>query len=73
MGLPHFISDNIAILLVALVVLIAVILFLANKLMGSNSAPSTLNQDKENPLEQSPAAKAFRKKLEEISLDLDKK
>ena len=80
MELPDFISDNIAILLVALVVLITVVLFLAQKLLGSKSGtstavtsavkPNTPTEDKQ--LQQSQAAKKFRKKLQEISLDLDK-
>lgn len=69
MGLLQVVSDNVAIFLVALVVLLAVILLIASKLMGPKSAQgaSDLNQ-----LDQSPAAKAFRKNLQEISLDLDK-
>ena len=69
MGLLQVVSDNIAIFLVALVVLLAVILFIASKLMSpkSTQGASDLNQ-----LDQSPAAKAFRKNLQEISLNLDK-
>ncbi len=71
MGLLQFLTDNIAILLVAFVLLIAVTLALANKLMGpsSGAVPELGTQP---PLDQSPAAKAFRKQLKEINLDLDK-
>lgn len=71
MGLLQFLTDNIAILLVALVVLIAVILVLANKLMSPSSG-STPELGVQPQLDQSPAAKAFRKQLQEINLDLDK-
>lgn len=71
MGLLQFLTDNIAILLVAFVLLIAVILVLANKLMGPSSG-TVPELGTQSPLDQSPAAKAFRKQLKEINLDLDK-
>ncbi|NLA52137.1 MAG: hypothetical protein GX860_08470 [Alcaligenaceae bacterium] len=71
MGLLQFLTDNIAILLVAFVLLIAVILVLANKLMGPSSG-TVPELGAQSPLDQSPAAKAFRKQLKEINLDLDK-
>ena len=71
MGLLQFLTDNIAILLVALVVLIAVVLVLANKLMSASTGV-TSESGAQSPLDQSPAAKAFRKQLKEINLDLDK-
>ncbi|CAM5209150.1 hypothetical protein OURE66S_01889 [Oligella ureolytica] len=69
MGLLQVVSDNVAIFLVALVVLLAVILFIASKLMDPKSEQGTADP---GSLDQSPAAKAFRKNLQEISLDLDK-
>lgn len=84
MELLHFLSEHIAISLVALVVLIAITVFLAQKMSGSNASLSSPDQrtasvrplSKTSPaateLDQSPAAKAFREKLKDISLDLDK-
>lgn len=85
MELLHFLSEHIAISLVALVVLIAITVFLAQKMSGSNASLSSPDQrtasagplNKTSPadaveLDQSPAAKAFREKLKDISLDLDK-
>lgn len=69
MGLLQVVSDNVAIFLVALVVLLTVILLIASKLMGPKSEQGTADL---NQRDQSPAAKAFRKNLQEISLDLDK-
>ena len=81
MQLPHYISDNITALLVAFVLLITVILFLAQKFMRTKNladeAEDSLVLAKQKTkgiasADQSPAAKAFREKLKEISLDLDK-
>lgn len=85
MVLLQFLSDHIAVSLVALVLFIAVAAFLAQKLLGTkeaqhspstNSASSNTQTQKELKddahLDQSPAAKAFRAKLKDISLDLDK-
>ncbi|CAM5206021.1 hypothetical protein OURE66S_02314 [Oligella ureolytica] len=69
MGLLQVVSDNVAIFLVALVVLLAVILFIASKLMDPKSEQGTADP---GSLDQSPAAKAFEKIFKKISLDLDK-
>ncbi|MDO5667240.1 MAG: hypothetical protein Q4G44_05400 [Alcaligenaceae bacterium] len=66
MALLQVISDHIAISLVLLVVFIALTVFLAQRISGSKGSPD------DSQLDQSPAAKAFRKKLQDISLDLDK-
>lgn len=78
MEVLYFLNDHIAISLVALVVGIALAAFLAQKLSSRGSADGSANKaggsDTEShvPLDQSPAAKAFRAKLKEISLDLDR-
>lgn len=81
MKLLLFINDHVAISLVILVVLIALFVFLAQKISTSgrsNCAEAQSDKSGSVPkprdaseLDQSPAAKAFRAKLKEINLDLD--
>lgn len=81
MKLLLFINDHVAISLVILVVLIALFVFLAQKISTSGrSNCAEAQRDKSgavpkpraaSELAQSPAAKAFRAKLKEINLDLD--
>lgn len=54
-----FVTEHIAIILVTFVLIIALVIFLAAR--GSSHS-----------MDQSPAAKQFRKQLKEINLDLDK-